>query len=218
MSVPAIDCPESELVERLNALREGEEVIVSLKQQPAGLAEHFLDGARGRYDFSPVERGPSKWSYHVIARPASRQRTVMAYLAWDHDRLDELLKHAMHAATRHNWPECRRALESFRHGLFRHILIEDDILFPVFESKTGMRDVGPTAVMRAEHLEIKQAVEEMMAASRAENLEALERWHANLLGVLVEHNMKEEQVLYPTMDHLLPDDERDELVRRMLLA
>jgi iron-sulfur cluster repair protein YtfE (RIC family) len=102
--------------------------------------------------------------------------------------------------------------------LFRHIHIEDDILFPAFEERTGMRDTGPTAVMRAEHVEIKNAVDEMLLAARAEELETLERWHANLLGVLVEHNMKEEQILYPGTDHLLSDGLRDALVRLLMLA
>jgi iron-sulfur cluster repair protein YtfE (RIC family) len=44
---------------------------------------------------------------------------------------------------------------SFKSELERHIIWEEDILFPVFEKKTGIKDGGPTSVMRMEHIQIK---------------------------------------------------------------
>jgi hypothetical protein len=79
-------------------------------------------------------------------------------------------------------------LADFRDGLAHHVR----------EEKTGMRDVGPTAVNRNEHIDIQQAVEEMLTAVRLEFREALERWHASLRSVLVERDIKEKQILCPS--------------------
>jgi len=205
------------LAQRLSRLDTGDELVLMLDRDPTRALRELLQEAPGRYDFSPLVRGPALWAYHFAARSADDPRSVFAYLAWDHDRLDELLKTALAAAAAGNWGDCRRNLEPFRHGLFRHIHLEDEILFPAFDERTGLHGHGPTAVMRAEHIEIKKAVDEMALAARNESLDALETWHANLLGVLVEHNMKEEQILYPGTDQLLSDGLRDALVRLLLL-
>ena len=49
----------------------------------------------------------------------------------------------------------------FKSELERHIIWEEDILFPVFERKTGIKDGGPTSVMRIEHIQIKNHLQEI---------------------------------------------------------
>ena len=49
----------------------------------------------------------------------------------------------------------KECFEKFKFGLHRHIAWEEEILFPLFEEKTGMTDGGPTFVMREEHRQIK---------------------------------------------------------------
>ena len=73
---------------------------------------------------------------------------------------------------------------------------------------------GPTAVMRAEHVEIVDLLEQIAdrIGDAAESLDALRRsFHA----VLGDHNFKEERVLYPTTDRLLGAAESDRLVRKI---
>ena len=38
----------------------------------------------------------------------------------------------------------------------RHIVWEEDLLFPLWEKKTGRSEEGPTVVMRGEHRQIEQ--------------------------------------------------------------
>lgn len=164
--------------------------------------------------FSPASPG----RYQLVVRHADSPACVSEYLAWDHDRLDAALARALSAAAAVDWDGASAATTTFRIGLLRHIDIEERLLFPAFEERTGVREGGPTHVMRMEHDEIKEAVASITESVARRDLDGLMHWHANLLGVLVEHNMKEEQILYPGTDRLLPPVELESLVRRMLLT
>lgn len=205
-----------DVLARLRALAPGHELILALAQDPGELLSELQQGAGHALYYSPLERGPETWTFHFIARDPGILAGVSDYLAWDHDRLDDVLERALSDAAADKWQAASRRLENFRHGLFRHADLEDELLWPEYEQRTGIRTGGPTQVMRDEHVMIKQAVNGMVQAARERSLPDLEQWHANLLGVLVEHNMKEEQILYPGIDNLLSDSEREDLVARML--
>ena len=73
---------------------------------------------------------------------------------------------------------------------------------------------GPTAVMREEHREIEALLQKIEAgiAEKDAPVDALRR---SLHAVLGDHNLKEEQVLYPTTDELLGPEKADQLVERI---
>ena len=82
------------------------------------------------------------------------EQSVSIYYGQDHDRLDDLFtKHQQLKRT--DFAKAKEYFKEFKFGLQRHIVWEEDILFPLFEEKTGMRGGGPTAVMRMEHRIIK---------------------------------------------------------------
>lgn len=205
------------ILTKLKSLKRGEGVVLVAPHQPDQLLRKLLKEFPRQFDFSPGTRGPAAWRYHIVVREAT-PRTVSAYLAWDHDRLDGILEIATKLAEQGEWPRAVNVVAEFKEGLFRHIQIEEQILFPAFEQVTGMRDVGPTAVMRHEHIDIKDAVNDMCAATAAKNLDDFQSAKGRLLGVLVEHNMKEEQVLYPGVDHMLDEPKREKLVEDLLLG
>ena len=142
-----------------------------------------------------------------------KAETISGYYAADHDRLDELF--ARYRSLKANEPMAARAtFDEFRSGLQRHIAWEEDILFPVFESYTGMRHSGPTAVMRAEHRQIEHCLD-VIGKGLHEGDGATDDDDARLLSILESHNFKEEQVLYPAIDHQVTTGERDEVFDRM---
>lgn len=147
--------------------------------------------------------------------PPELLSSVMDYLAWDHDRLDALEKQAFEARGRGALEEAGGIFREFTRGLRRHIGLEEELLFPEFERLAGMiADAGPTAVMRHEHRQIEGSLltlERTIGVPGGEAEQARESLHR----VLVEHNEKEEQVLYPTTDRLLSDAERRALVERL---
>jgi hemerythrin superfamily protein len=84
----------------------------------------------------------------------------------------------------------------------------------LFEDKTGMRDFGPTVVMRAEHREIGRWLEALHQKVRQRDVDSEEE-EEGLLKVLLAHNQKEEGVLYPALDRVATDGERAEMFQRM---
>lgn len=141
------------------------------------------------------------------------QETIANYFEKDHDRLDGLFRR-FQEDKRPNFPEARRCFKEFKRGLERHIVWEEEILFPLFESKTGIHETGPTAMMRLEHREIKEALEKVHKKVREGNPETDEEEEA-LLSLLKEHNFKEEQVLYPMIDHWASEEEQEEVFAKM---
>lgn len=169
----------------------------------------------GLFEWSPLEEGPGEWRTEVTRRLGfSTLREVSEALSWDHDRLDELerLAHSEHEAGSDS--VAQQTFRTFAKGLRRHIAIEDQIIFPEFERRSGLSPhVGPTAVLRAEHRELEVLLDEMERAM-ADPSAPITGPRAELKRLLAHHNTKEEQVLYPGTDRLMNAEERDDLVRR----
>ena len=138
---------------------------------------------------------------------------ITSFFQKDHHRLDGLFQQ-FRALKQSDPAKAKELFLQFRDGLLRHIRWEEDLLFPVFESKTGLHGSGPTAVMRFEHEQIQKALSRI-----SEQMElggsGLDDAEQMLIAVLVEHNMKEEVMLYPTMDEIVSDEEREGIFRKM---
>jgi iron-sulfur cluster repair protein YtfE (RIC family) len=143
----------------------------------------------------------------------SEQRTISAFYEQDHDRLDELFK-AFQKMKRSDFPKAKEAFKAFKFGLQRHIVWEEDVLFPLWEEKTGMSEGGPTFVMRAEHRQIGQQLEAIHGKVAEQNPDSDQEEQA-LLDLLGSHNMKEERVLYPAIDQLTSAEERETVFLNM---
>ena len=136
----------------------------------------------------------------------TEQKTITAFYEEDHDRLDELLK-TFQASKRSDFSKAKEAFREFKVGLQRHIVWEEELLFPMWEEKTGMIEDGPTPVMRFEHSRIKQLLDAIHQKVEGQNLETDQEEQA-LLNLLSSHNRKEERALYPAIDNVTGGDER----------
>ena len=67
-----------------------------------------------------------------------------------------------------------------------------------------MRGVGPTAVMRHEHAQMRRVLEAMAQALAAADPQGLLDQGDTLLMLIQQHNLKEEHILYPMADARLP--------------
>jgi iron-sulfur cluster repair protein YtfE (RIC family) len=143
----------------------------------------------------------------------SEQKTISAFFGQDHDRLDELLK-AFQQLKRLDFAKAKEAFKEFKFGLQRHIVWEEDLLFPIWEEKTGMAEGGPTFVMRNEHRQIGRQLEAIHDKVAEQNPESDQEEQA-LLDLLGSHNMKEERVLYPALDQVTSAEERETVFRNM---
>ena len=204
------------LLREFDALRPGEsfELQSNHAQKPA--LAHLQKERPALFEWSPLEEGPELWRTRVARRHAGPlPRAVAETLASDHDRLDDLESAAFAARSAGDLALATRLFHDFAHGLRRHIGFEEKLLFPAFEERAGVSpEAGPTAVMRHEHREIENRIHDMEC--RFANLEdpltgARDAFHE----IMHEHNLKEEQVLYPATDRLLTQSERDELVGKI---
>jgi regulator of cell morphogenesis and NO signaling len=133
-------------------------------------------------------------------------RLISEFFEQDHDRLDDLYK-SYQAAKAVDFPAAKEHFESFRSGLLTHIRYEEEILFPLFENRTGMFTSGPTAVMREEHRQIKghlQAIDQKLLNNDA----SCDFEEGRLLAVLAIHNEKEEEILYPAIDRMTVESDK----------
>jgi iron-sulfur cluster repair protein YtfE (RIC family) len=140
-------------------------------------------------------------------------QSVTEYLAADHRRIDAVIAD-IGAMIEDN--ELERADSCFGDldaALRRHIHIEEEILFPIFEAAVGLS--GPTSVMRFEHRKIEGWLDELKGALFESSRPRASTAMAELVQVLEQHNHKEEAVLYPRTDAALSPAERRDLVSRL---
>ena len=143
----------------------------------------------------------------------SEQKTITEFFEQDHDRLDELFK-TFQQSKRSDFPKAKEAFKDFKFGLQRHIVWEEDLLFPIWEQKTGMSDSGPTPVMRNEHREIGRQLEAIHQKVADQNPDS-DQEEQTLLDLLGSHNRKEERALYPAIDKVTSPEERETVFGNM---
>jgi hemerythrin-like domain-containing protein len=128
--------------------------------------------------------------------------TISAFLSDDHAHCDGLFADAEAAIAEGDWMRAEVAHQAFRLSMTRHFAMEEDVLFPAFESATGSSG-GPTAVMRSEHQQMNALIDAMDRALRAQDADGFLGQSETLLWLMRQHNAKEETMLYPMSDRVL---------------
>lgn len=122
----------------------------------------------------------------------------------DHRHCDDLFAAAEQSAGDGDLVAARLAFGQFRDAVLRHFTGEEATLFPAFEERTGMR-MGPTQVMRMEHEQMRALMDAAVDALESGKTEDFLGQADSLLITMQQHNMKEENVLYPMCDQQLGD-------------
>ena len=131
--------------------------------------------------------------------------TVSSYMSSDHHRCDELFALAEEAVSSQDWRVIDTALQTFLESMRHHFKMEEEVLFPAFENRTGM-SMGPTQVMRMEHIQMRELFDAMNDAVKQQDRDEFLGQAETLLVVMQQHNMKEEQMLYLMADRALADE------------
>ncbi len=203
------------IFETFNSLEPGGSFVLVNDHDPKPLLYQFQTEHEGEFEWWPLERGPEAWRVRIVKRRTKAlERDVTDYLQEDHRRLDHIFNSFQEAFKEDRWDDALAHFKEFDLGLRRHIQAEEEVLFPLFEEKTGMVDAGPTFVMRMEHTDIRDFLEKIMNATEAEDREAAARATDMLVNTLADHNMKEEQILYPESDSFLTPEERRDFIKK----
>lgn len=126
--------------------------------------------------------------------------SVKELLGGDHRRLDAMLADAKRGLAAGDLAGAAEHFARFRSGLERHIALEEEIVFPAFESLAGPNAAGPTQVMCREHTEIRRLLAEVSEHLARGGAPGRATPFAALTALLYAHNGKEERILYPATD------------------
>ncbi|PLY14661.1 hemerythrin domain-containing protein [Sulfurimonas sp. CVO] len=133
--------------------------------------------------------------------------TIREYLTADHGHCDELFANMEDAVVK-SIESAKDAYEEFAKEAEKHFQMEERIMFLEFEEKTGMTQ-GPTAIMRHEHAQMRNLIAEMGKALEAKDKDKFFGNSETLMILMQQHNMKEEQMLYPmAQQHLSAESDR----------
>ncbi|MEW5967185.1 MAG: hemerythrin domain-containing protein [Pseudomonadota bacterium] len=139
--------------------------------------------------------------------------TILEFLGTDHHQCDAHFAAAETAVAEGRWDVARAAAGRFLDAMARHLAMEEDVLFPAFEARTGMQS-GPTAVMRMEHAQMRELMDGLAQAVEANDATRFLGLSETLNMLMQQHNLKEENMLYPMADRVLGDS-RDGLLDDM---
>jgi len=131
----------------------------------------------------------------------TRMSTIAEFMSTDHQACDEAFARAEEAALASDWSAAQTYFETFNRAMARHFRMEEEVLFPALLDANG--PLGPVQVMRMEHEQMNDLIEQLSASLRNQNSKAYGGVSETLLIVMQQHNLKEEQILYPIADRLL---------------
>ena len=133
--------------------------------------------------------------------------TIKEFLSADHSRCDELFAKMEDIASK-SISDAKESYEEFAQETEHHFQMEEKVMFEEFEQKTGMTQ-GPTAMMRQEHTQMRSLISQLAEAIEADNKDKFFGLSETLMILMQQHNMKEEQMLYPMAgQHLAAESDR----------
>ena len=131
--------------------------------------------------------------------------SIRHFMTDDHRQCDDFFAAVEQAVAQGKLPAGLAAFEHFSAAVLAHFDAEEKTLFPAFERATGMMG-GPTQVMRMEHAQMRDLMATAVESLRAGEAEDYLGQAETLLIMMQQHNMKEENILYPMCDQHLAAD------------
>ena len=128
--------------------------------------------------------------------------TIRDFMTDDHRRCDDVFAEVEQAVADGDWTTAGASFARFHESVLQHFAAEESLLFPAFERRTGM-SMGPTQVMRSEHVQMRELMQSAAAALAAQDADTYAGDAETLLIMMQQHNMKEENILYPMCDRAL---------------
>ncbi|OGT89141.1 MAG: hypothetical protein A2286_02585 [Gammaproteobacteria bacterium RIFOXYA12_FULL_61_12] len=127
---------------------------------------------------------------------------ISEIMTQDHRECDEFFFRLESLALKNNWPQCSEEAHRFVGAMQKHFSIEEGKLFPAFETITGMTG-GPTSIMRQEHIQMRGLLDELLESVGDKDARAVRGVCETILIMMQQHNLKEENILYPMLDQTL---------------
>ena len=197
-------------------LTPGQTLIVQTAGNPRGLISRFMEVHWGEFDWALLREESGNCAASLTRRTSPGPSGLLEMMEADHRRCDELFSQAEDAAQQGDLPQAQTLYQQFALGMTRHFSMEEDGFFSSFDERMGSTGGGPVMVMREEHQQILGLMSRMGNALDNGDLEDYLGAADTLLYLMEQHNMKEEQMLYPMADDVFGED-REAIIKKMFL-
>ncbi len=211
---------DPKILKEFDALQPGRGLVLIDNMDSRYFLKILQTTRRNSYEWWPLAMESDIWQVVIMRRNEATERTINDLLHSDHVRLHKLLEDHCTELDGDNVMLASIRFDEFRTGLLRHIKMEEEVLFPLYEKKTE-NTMGPTHVMRMEHKEIQELLKKMAGLLDEAKIEGLSKRDAiRELGNQIDqylklHNQKEEGILYPSSDQVIQGKEREEIILKM---
>ncbi len=138
---------------------------------------------------------------------------ILEFMRDDHRMCDDFYTKSENALSAKETEQAKEFFETFYRATNHHFDMEERELFIAFEQRTGMMG-GPTQMMRYEHQQLRSLLESMKSALNENRHNDFFGIGESMMIMLQQHNMKEEQMLYPMMDRAL-EDSAGEMIQKL---
>ena len=135
------------------------------------------------------------------------------WLVHEHSLYEDLLTECHDAVENEDWEGVNLIFSQLVMHLKRHIALEEEVLYPAYESAPHAPQ-GPTTALREEHSTIIRLLQDMAPVIRTRDSEHLLDCLAHLENQMIKHHEKEEDIFLP-MASLILNSRRDELSSRL---
>jgi len=138
---------------------------------------------------------------------------IKTFMTQDHRDCDDTFAAMEQDAHDNGVAAAKEAYQKMADEMEHHFQMEERVLFPAFEQKTGMTQ-GPTEMMRMEHAQMRELIRDIGEAVEADNKDRFFGLTETMMIMVQQHNMKEEQMLYTmAQQHLMGDN--DQIIEMM---
>jgi hemerythrin-like domain-containing protein len=140
-------------------------------------------------------------------------QSILEYMSNEHVKCDEHFATAEQQVSKSNWQDASTAFNDFVNAIERHLQMEEQVLFRYIERSMG-NSGGPIAVMRMEHSQMRGLLQTMAETLEKKDKDGFLGDSETLLILMQQHNMKEEQIVYPMAERLLANGQ-DQVIAEM---
>ncbi len=135
------------------------------------------------------------------------------WLVHEHSLYEDLLSECHDTVENEDWESVNLIFSQLVMHLKRHIALEEEVLYPAYESAPHAPQ-GPTTALREEHSTIIRMIQDMAPVIKSRNSEHVLECLAHLENQMIKHHEKEEDIFLPMASHIL-NASHDELLRKL---
>lgn len=126
-------------------------------------------------------------------------KNISSQMAHDHRLCDHAYEAVEKYILEQNYTLAEKEFLQWKNLNLKHFSIEEEILFPQTVSGLGAK-IPPIMVMEMEHIQIKKMFDEIEKTILTKDSKKFHELAETCLIMIQQHNMKEEQILYPIID------------------